>query len=179
MVTSTWPGRSPSHCRTRYAAVAPAARLSMPTYAARGLLGRSVTRVTTGMPAAVSRPTAAVTSGTSGALRITPCEPRLAILSRSFTSSGTGAVSRKWKRERTTAGCRDGSSASSASRTADENRCGVCMTMSIMKVRPPIRTWARCRSRSLIAWCTSRTVLSRTPPRLLRTRSTVASLKPA
>ena len=59
------------------------------------------------------------------------------------------------------------------------NRSGACTTMSIMKVRPTSRTWVRCLSRSAIACWTSRTVLSRTPPRSLSTRSTVASLRPA
>ena len=59
--------------------------------------------------------------------------------------------SRKWKRERITAGRSDGSSASSAARTAVENRSGACITMSTMKVRPPSRSWVRCRSRSAIA----------------------------
>lgn len=60
-----------------------------------------------------------------------------------------------------------------------EKRSGVCITMSTMKVRPTSRTWVRCRSRSVIAWWTSRAVFSLTPPLPFRTRSTVASLSPA
>jgi hypothetical protein len=41
-------------------------------------------------------------------------------------------------------------------------------------VRPPSRICVRCFSRSAIAWRTSRAVSRRTPPRLLRTRSTDA-----
>lgn len=48
----------------------------------RALRGRWVTSVTAGMPTAFSRPTAAAISGTAGALRITPCVPRLAIFSK-------------------------------------------------------------------------------------------------
>ena len=78
-----------------------------------------------------------------------------------------------------TAGASDGSSASSAARTAAENRCGACTTTSTMKVRPPRRSCVRCRSRSAMACSTSRTVSARTPPRRCSTRSTVASLRPA
>ena len=73
----------------------------------------------------------------------------------------------------------DGSSASRAARTAEENRAGACMTTSTMNVRPPRRSWVRCRSRSAMARSTCRTVLVRTPPRRCSTRSTVASLRPA
>ena len=38
-------------------------------------------------------------------------------------------------------------------------RSGACMTRSMRNVRRPIRTWVRWRSRSVIAWCTSATVL--------------------
>ena len=57
--------------------------------------GRSVTSVTTGMPARPSRCTAAMTSGASGALRTTPCEPRRPTRSSVATSSATGPDSRK------------------------------------------------------------------------------------
>ena len=71
-----------------------------------------------------------------------------------------------------------GSSSSRADFTAAENRSGVCMTTSTMKVRPLSRSWLRCRSRSAIACATFAAVLARTPGRLLSTRSTVASLNP-
>ncbi|HEX3308755.1 MAG TPA: hypothetical protein VHS32_21110, partial [Streptosporangiaceae bacterium] len=93
------------------------------------LNGRSLTSVTTGMPASLRRRTAALTSGASGALRITPREPRRAIASRIATMSPAWPVSRKSKRDRTTAGRSDGSSCSSAVLTAEENRSGVCITM--------------------------------------------------
>ncbi|CAM5711227.1 hypothetical protein SVIOM342S_08219 [Streptomyces violaceorubidus] len=60
-----------------------------------------------------------------------------------------------------------------------EKRSGACITMSHMNVRPTTRTWVRWRSRSAMARRTSNAVLSRTPPRPLSTRSTVASLRPA
>jgi len=63
-------------------------------------------------------------------------------------------------------------------RSDERGRSGVCMTMSMMKVRPFTRSWLRCRSRSVIACATVAAVLARTPDRLLSTRSTVASLKP-
>ncbi len=143
------------------------------------LNGRSLTSVTTGMPASLRRSTAALISGASGALRMTPREPRLAIVSSTLTMSLTWPFSRKSNRERTTAGRSEGSSCSSAALTAEENRSGVCITMSIMNTRPLSRSWLRCRSRSAMACLMSLTVLGRTPPRWLRTRSTVASLTPA
>jgi hypothetical protein len=60
-----------------------------------------------------------------------------------------------------------------------ENRSGVCITISIMNTCPLSRSWLRCRSRSAMACRMSFTVLGRTPPRSLRTRSTVAALTPA
>ena len=63
--------------------MAPAARLSTPTYAAFRLAPTSVTNVTVGMPASASRSTAAATSGVSGALRITPSDPCWAMSSSS------------------------------------------------------------------------------------------------
>ena len=106
-------------------------------------------------------------------------DPRWRMSSRTFTMSAGRPFSRKSNRDRTTAGRSDGSSASSADLTAEENRSGVCMTTSTRKVRPFSRSWLRCRSRSVMACCTLPTVLARTPGRLLRTRSTVASLSPA
>ena len=76
----------------------------MPTYASRRLSGRSVASVTTGTPAATSRPTASTTSGWSGALSSTPCEPRRATSSSVAATSATGPSSRSRKRPRTTAG---------------------------------------------------------------------------
>ena len=175
---STSPGPSPRSRSIRYAAVDPAARLSMPTYATRWLSGMSVTRVTTGIPDLSSLAMASVISGTSGALSTTPMEPRCRMSSRTFTTSAGRPFSRKSNRDRTTAGASDGSSASSADLTAEENRSGACITTSTRKVRPVSRSWLRCRSRSVMACCTLLAVLARTPGRLLRTRSTVASLRP-
>ena len=93
--------------------------------------------------------------------------------------SATGAASVRWNRERMTAGRIPGSSASNAARTPDENCTGASTTRSTTKVRPASRSWVRCRCRSSIAWLTSATVLARTPPRPLSTRSTVASDRPA
>jgi hypothetical protein len=58
-----------------------------------------------------------------------------------------------------TAGRSDGSSRSSAVLTAEENRPGACITMSIMKTRRLSRSWLACRSRSAMAWRMSLTVL--------------------
>src|SRR3954447_8176553 len=56
--------------------------------------------------------------------------------SRTFTMSDGRPFSRKSKRDRTTAGRNDGSSASNADLTAEENRSGLCITTSTRKVRP-------------------------------------------
>src|SRR6478736_5085385 len=92
---------------------------------------------------------------------------------------GTDPVSRKWKRLRTTAGANAGSSASTASWNALENRCGACMTTSTRYLRPANRSWERWLSRSPMACSTSRRVDSRTFALLCGTASTVASLNPA
>src|SRR4051794_8068222 len=131
------------------------------------------------MPASVSRSTAATTWGWSGALRTTPWEPRRAMPSSVATSSGIGGASARWNRARNVAGRTSGSCDSSAARTAAETWPGASTTRSRKKVRPVSRNWERCRCRSAIARCTSSTVLCRTPPRWLRTRSTVASDNPA
>ena len=62
---------------------------------------------------------------------------------------------------------------------AEENRSGGLHHDVDHETRPVSRSCVRCRSRSVMACCTSRTVLGRTPPRLLSTRSTVRSLRPA
>src|SRR3954453_21281470 len=133
----------------------------------------------TGTPASVSRSTAATTWGWSGALRTTPWEPRRPMPSSVATSSGIGGASAGWNRGRNVAGGTSGSCDSSAARTAAETWPGASTTRSRKKVRPVSRNWERCRCRSGIARCTSSTVLCRTPPRWLRTRSTVASDSPA
>ena len=94
LTTSSAPADLPTHCVTRCAAVAPAARLSMPTYAIRALCGTSVTTVTTGIRRAVRRPIAAATAGVSGALRTTPWLPRRAMPSSTAISSSCSHASR-------------------------------------------------------------------------------------
>ena len=83
------PGRSRSHCGDqvrRGGAGRPVVDADVGRR--RRSVGRSVTKVTTGMPAAASRPTASVTSGSSGALSRTPCEPRRAIPSSGVDELG-------------------------------------------------------------------------------------------
>ena len=143
-----------------------------------GWLDRSVTKVMAGMRRSASCATAAATSGWSGALRMTPSEPRSAIRSRTAAAASGSLCSLSWARLRSTAGRSEASSASSAWREAVENRSGACMTRSSRSVRPDSDTWLRCRSSSATASSTWATVSARTPSRPCRTRSTVARLSP-
>ena len=104
----------------------------------------------------------------SGALRMTPCVPRRRDAIQRLDQSPGGPVSRKWKRARMTAGRSSGSSASSAARTAAENR--------VRRLHDDVDEERAAGQPDLVALPfqvgdgprTSRAVLSRTPVRLLQ-----------
>ena len=125
------------------------ARLSIPTYASRLLIGTSVTTVTTGIPLSASRSMAG-------------CDRRMVVgLEQDLLRASRGDLVQRLDQP----GCGSllaqpeagpdhgrsvGSSASSAWRTADENRAGACITRSTRNVCPTSRTVLDGRSLPLV-----------------------------